>query len=296
MRVLGLVASYRRMGNSEVLLREALLEARRRGAEVAMIRLTDLRVEPCKGCMACIFKGEPCRIEDDVDFVLDEMEGSDGVILSSPTYMLSPPGIVKMLLDRMITLQEVEKIRALAEKRRFGAVIGVATNPEGWAPFTIPMLRTLLQAAQIRVVDSMMAAAAGPGEVLLDEAVMRRARLVGARLVDAIEGRLAETPPDGSTCPLCKSNIIIWRGAGLVECPTCGIKGRVTMRNGEFNLEFPEEELEKCRWTPEMAIRHTVEEIMPTAARYLKNLGEIRRRVEKYESEPITVIKPASKA
>ncbi|RLG62999.1 flavodoxin family protein, partial [archaeon] len=126
MRILGLVASYRKMGNSEVLAREALLAARELGAEVALIRLTDLHVEPCKGCMACLFKGEPCRIEDDVDWFMNQLLESDGVVLSSPTYILSPPGIVKMLIDRMIPLQDSDKIRELAERRRVGVAIGVA--------------------------------------------------------------------------------------------------------------------------------------------------------------------------
>ena len=57
MKVLGLLASHRRMGNSEVLIRVALKAAEREGAETELIRLTDLEIRPCKGCMACIFKG-----------------------------------------------------------------------------------------------------------------------------------------------------------------------------------------------------------------------------------------------
>lgn len=56
MKILGLIGSYRKLGNTEVLVKEALMEAQRHGAEVDMLRLTDLRIEPCKGCMACAFK------------------------------------------------------------------------------------------------------------------------------------------------------------------------------------------------------------------------------------------------
>lgn len=41
------------------------MEAQRLGAEIDVLRLTDLRIEPCKGCMACIFKSEECKIQDD---------------------------------------------------------------------------------------------------------------------------------------------------------------------------------------------------------------------------------------
>ena len=65
MKILGLVGSYRRLGNTEVLVKEALMEAQRLGAEVDILRLTDLEIKPCKGCMACVFKQEECRIQDE---------------------------------------------------------------------------------------------------------------------------------------------------------------------------------------------------------------------------------------
>nr|HDO81578.1 flavodoxin family protein [Candidatus Bathyarchaeota archaeon] len=41
MKVFGIVASRRRLGNSEILVKEALLRAKEMGAEVEAIRLTD---------------------------------------------------------------------------------------------------------------------------------------------------------------------------------------------------------------------------------------------------------------
>jgi len=52
-KVLGLIGSARRWGNSEVLVREALLGAQKTGASTEMLRLTDLHIEPCTGCMRC---------------------------------------------------------------------------------------------------------------------------------------------------------------------------------------------------------------------------------------------------
>ena len=45
------------MGNSEILLKEALMAAEERsGAEVEIIRLMDLTIKPCTGCEACAKK------------------------------------------------------------------------------------------------------------------------------------------------------------------------------------------------------------------------------------------------
>jgi multimeric flavodoxin WrbA len=65
LKVLGLIGSYRKLGNTEVLVKEALMEVQRLRAEVDVLRLTDFRIEPCKGCMACVFKSEECKIQDD---------------------------------------------------------------------------------------------------------------------------------------------------------------------------------------------------------------------------------------
>ncbi|MEM3464284.1 MAG: flavodoxin family protein, partial [Candidatus Bathyarchaeia archaeon] len=81
MKVLGLIGSYRKLGNTEVLVKEALMEAQRLGAEVDVLRLTDLKIEPCKGCMACVFKQEDCKIQDDWHIFKEKFEESDAIIV-----------------------------------------------------------------------------------------------------------------------------------------------------------------------------------------------------------------------
>jgi multimeric flavodoxin WrbA len=56
MSILGLHCG-RRMGNSEILLKEALMGAEERsGVEAEIIRLMDLTIKPCTGCEACTKK------------------------------------------------------------------------------------------------------------------------------------------------------------------------------------------------------------------------------------------------
>ena len=54
MNILGVICG-RRMGNSEVLLKETLMGAGEvSGADAEIIRLTDLSIKPCKGCEVCM--------------------------------------------------------------------------------------------------------------------------------------------------------------------------------------------------------------------------------------------------
>ena len=56
MKLLGL-ACGRRNGNSEMLLKEALMGAEEVGVEVELLRLLDLDIRPCIGCKVCLRRG-----------------------------------------------------------------------------------------------------------------------------------------------------------------------------------------------------------------------------------------------
>jgi multimeric flavodoxin WrbA len=75
MKVLGLSCG-RKMGNSESLLREALAETEKFGAETEIIRLGDRAVKPCTGCEGRVRNmisggdGHACRKETTYPFFL----------------------------------------------------------------------------------------------------------------------------------------------------------------------------------------------------------------------------------
>ena len=66
MNILG-VTCGRRMGNSEVLLKESLMGAEEvSGADAEIIRLTDLGIKPCKGCAVCMMTRVRTRREGEI--------------------------------------------------------------------------------------------------------------------------------------------------------------------------------------------------------------------------------------
>jgi multimeric flavodoxin WrbA len=52
MKILGLSCG-RKLGNSEILLIEALMAAKELNIDVEIIRMHDLKLKPCKGCLSC---------------------------------------------------------------------------------------------------------------------------------------------------------------------------------------------------------------------------------------------------
>src|SRR3990172_9496977 len=100
MKVLGLVGSRRKMGNTEILVKEALRGAQEEGADVDIIRLHDLYIQECNGCMACMLKDAPCMLKDDMNWFWDQLRASDGLVVGAPSYHGWMPGIFGLLQFR----------------------------------------------------------------------------------------------------------------------------------------------------------------------------------------------------
>ena len=75
------------------------------GASVVVLNAYDLKVERCCGTMAC-WKKTPgvCCIKDDMRLVLDQLNGTDVLVLASPVYTDGMTAALKAVLDRTIPL------------------------------------------------------------------------------------------------------------------------------------------------------------------------------------------------
>jgi len=104
LKVLGIVCSARKGGNTEILVKEALNGAKETGADVELLQISEMKIAPCDGCTTCHQSGE-CRIEDDMQKVYEKALAADGIILGSPVYFWSVSGQAKTLMDRTYALR-----------------------------------------------------------------------------------------------------------------------------------------------------------------------------------------------
>jgi multimeric flavodoxin WrbA len=61
---------------------------------IRLLKLSEMNFKFCKGCYACVKKGEDkCPVKDDRDLIIGEMIDADGIIMASPVYshMVSAP-------------------------------------------------------------------------------------------------------------------------------------------------------------------------------------------------------------
>ncbi|MBN1611364.1 MAG: flavodoxin family protein [Polyangiaceae bacterium] len=309
MRILGLVGSARRMGNTEVLVTEVAraasalppsvppLDASRVPADTAeagaakadadtpgivrLVRLSELRLLVCNGCMACAFRGDgQCPLQDDMEFLLAEMEAADAFILGAPTYTLLPPAPVKAWADRFIMALAREKKSA----PKPAVVVGVAALVD-WSRHLLPILNGLVMAYGFRLVDSMIAYAPGPAEVLLEHQNVSRATAAGRKLRLALAGQDLRPDFGPGRCPVCGSDLFRIVDS-VVECGVCMAKGKLVDQVATF------ESRPAHRWEPEALRHHFHDWIRASGPSYLAKRPEVRRLQRAYRLNKPWWIRP----
>lgn len=99
MRVIGIVGSPRKGGNTEIITAHALNAIAEEGLETELVPLAGLNIKYCTACMACS-NGEQCSIDDDLFPIYLKMKSADGIILASPVYYGSATALIKGLMER----------------------------------------------------------------------------------------------------------------------------------------------------------------------------------------------------
>jgi len=99
MKVIGIVGSPRKNGNTELLTVHTLKAIAEEQLDTELIRLAGLEIKPCNACMVCQ-QEERCSIEDDLFPIYLKMKEADGIILASPVYFGSATALIKALIER----------------------------------------------------------------------------------------------------------------------------------------------------------------------------------------------------
>lgn len=99
MKIIGICGSPRQNSNSTRMVEEVLRGAKESGAEVEIIKLGDLDIKFCGGCLRCDVTGK-CCLEDDMVEVLEKMEVTDGFAFGTPDRFDNVSGLMKNFMDR----------------------------------------------------------------------------------------------------------------------------------------------------------------------------------------------------
>ncbi len=102
MRIAAIIGSPKGKGSGYRIIRKIEDRMRAMGdVEFEYLFLKDANLKPCTGCYACLARGEEkCPLEDDRAAIERTLLAADGVILSSPMYVLNVSWLMKNFIDR----------------------------------------------------------------------------------------------------------------------------------------------------------------------------------------------------
>lgn len=278
MKILALMGSYRKNGNSDILAKEAMMGAEAAGANVEALRLTDYKIEACQGFGLCLFRKEGCHIKDDLKYIWSKIGEADGVILSVPCYFLESTAVIKQLIDRAWVLAHRGTLRG-----KYASVL-VPYATRGWIPYAMLQPNILFGILGFKVIHRATFNVQGLGEAVHDEEGIRKAHNIGKELAGAIGDQDPTYRSEKGICPICQDwNIRILKNHKAVECPTCGIRGTLTTENGEIHVAFDERALAAYRFDPVVSYNHFTYHIKPSRDYFMRTKEERKVRVQPYK-------------
>ena len=162
MKVLGVVGSFRKNGNTDILVNKVLEGVKSCGIETECIYLFDFNFKDCIGCEGCA-KTNKCVIKDEMQDIYRLLEKSDGIVLGSPTYFYNVTGDIKKFLDRLYCYNVFDSSdRSVwvsvneSLKMKYGVTVAICEqNNENDMGYTSVTMDRTLQAVGYRVVDSL---------------------------------------------------------------------------------------------------------------------------------------------
>ncbi|MGB9937044.1 MAG: flavodoxin family protein [Methanobacterium sp.] len=185
-KIIGIIGSPRRDGNTSYLVEKALESAAEVGAEVDAYNLGEMELEPCNACDICKMTGE-CPKDDGINEILLKMQEADGFIIGSPVYFGNVTAQLKILIDRSRPLRIDFKL-----KDKVGGAIAVGGSRNGGQETTIAAIHEFLLIQDAIVVGdgSPLAhyggtgAAGAPEDIKNDDFGIQSSKNLGKRVTE----------------------------------------------------------------------------------------------------------------
>jgi multimeric flavodoxin WrbA len=177
MKVLALVGSPRKGGNTDLLVERVLEGARTRGYETEKLYLYDYTISLCTDCRSCKKGDYVCCVEDEMQKIYPKMTEADVIVFGTPVYWYGPTAKMKMLIDRMRPFIENKKLVG----KRAVVVSASAEGPVACDPL-LEMFRRSFEYLKMRFVGKVLVKAYDKGEIAENKRELERAFELGASL------------------------------------------------------------------------------------------------------------------
>jgi multimeric flavodoxin WrbA len=180
-KILGIMGSPRRNGNTHILVSRILDSAQRHGAQVELVCLGDLAVRQCDGCHVC-WKTGKCAKKDDMQNLYPKLIEADAVVLGTPVYWYGPTAIMKAFIDRLVFFNCPANRAKIRGHRAALAIPFEDATPET-AELLVRMLAKSLAYLEMPLIGQVVVPGVGQcGEVARKSDVLERCTELGKML------------------------------------------------------------------------------------------------------------------
>lgn len=184
-KVLGIVGSPRKNGNTHILVSTILEGAAEAGAVVETIFLNDLHIKECNGCHVC-WQGKECSKLDDMNGLYSKIIESDAIIFGTPVYWYGPTALMKLFIDRFVYFNCPENRAKIAGKLAAIAVPFEEDDPETVAPLVV-FFEKCFQYLQMNLFSQIIAPGVTKrGEIREKEEYLKAGHKLGKSMIEAI--------------------------------------------------------------------------------------------------------------
>ncbi|HEX3026095.1 MAG TPA: flavodoxin family protein [Clostridia bacterium] len=181
-KVIGFSASPRK-GNTDTLIKQALIGAETAGAKTKFYKINDLNIKGCQSCFYCR-SHDVCAVKDDMQEIYEDLRDADAVVIGSPIYFFQAAGQLKIFLDRLYPMVGDDK-----GDFRYGQKKGVLIFSQGSSKPAnyqtgIDMTKTVVEYMGIDVADTIVFTKAdGVTDASNNEEALQKALEAGKKLV-----------------------------------------------------------------------------------------------------------------
>jgi len=177
MKVLALIGSPRKGGNTDIVVQRILQGCQKSGHTCEKLYLYDCEISPCVDCRRCKTDDFRCAIKDGMQVIYPKMAAADAIIFGTPIYWYGPTGKMKLLIDRMRPFIASKK---LIGKR--GVVVAPSEEGPKACRALLEMFRMSFDYLGMQYAGDILPAAYEKGAVAGDQDVLTRAYELGSSL------------------------------------------------------------------------------------------------------------------
>lgn len=311
MKILG-ISFGRKNERCDILVKEALFAAKEAGAEVEFVNTMKMNITHCHACDFCSRQRDKgsveigCAFKDDYQELAEKYYDCDGIIIAAPVYAVGIVGQFKNYLDRLCPahdranmIEENKKREAEGKplldaryfKDRYSAYISVGgAQTHNWVAFGLPMLHLFDFSFCQKCVGHVDAYDQGrTGSPVLEKDLIKKCADLGTAVAQSIGKPYDEVDTwtgDDGDCPVCHNSLIELHGTEDVECPVCGIWGKLKITEGKVSVEWPKEQIARARNTLIGIYEHHDEiqnMIKVCVPKLMENKDYIAEQMERYK-------------